>query len=84
MQTSFGVIMLAIVSGQPRVLPLIEVVKYFVEFRLEVVRRRTDFELRKAEARAHILEGLKKALDNLDAVIKLIRASKIRRKRAKA
>jgi DNA gyrase subunit A len=67
MQTSFGVIMLAIVSGQPRV---------FVEHRLEVVRRRTRFELRKAEERAHILEGLKKALDNIDAVIKLIRASK--------
>jgi DNA gyrase subunit A len=76
MQTSFGVIMLAIVSGQPRVLNLQEVVKYFVEHRLEVVRRRTRFELRKAEERAHILEGLKKALDNIDAVIKLIRASK--------
>ena len=67
MQTSFGVIMLAIVSGQPRVLNLQEVVKYFVEHRLEVVRRRTRFELRKAEERAHILEGLKKALDNIDA-----------------
>jgi len=76
MQTSFGVIMLAIVSGQPRVLNLQEVVKYFVEHRLEVVRRRTRFELRKAEERAHILEGLKKALENIDAVIKLIRASK--------
>ncbi len=76
MQTSFGVIMLAIVSGQPRVLNLQEVIKYFVEHRLEVVRRRTRFELRKAEERAHILEGLKKALDNIDAVIKLIRASK--------
>lgn len=76
MQTSFGVIMLAIVGGQPRVLNLQEVVKYFVEHRLEVIRRRTRFELRKAEERAHILEGLKKALDNIDAVIKLIRASK--------
>ena len=76
MQTSFGVIMLAIVSGQPRVLNLQEVVKYFVEHRLEVVRRRTRFELRKAEERAHILEGLKKALDRIDAIIKLIRASK--------
>jgi DNA gyrase subunit A len=76
MQTSFGVIMLAIVNGQPRVLNLQEVVKYFVEHRLEVVRRRTRFELRKAEERAHILEGLKKALDKIDAVIKLIRASK--------
>jgi len=76
MQTSFGVIMLAIVSGQPRVLNLQEVVKYFVEHRLEVVRRRTRFELRKAEERAHILEGLKKALEKIDAIIKLIRASK--------
>jgi len=76
MQTSFGVIMLAIVNGQPRVLNLQEVVKYFVEHRLEVVRRRTRFELRKAEERAHILEGLKKALDRIDAIIKLIRASK--------
>ena len=76
MQTSFGVIMLAIVNGQPRVLNLQEVVKYFVEHRLEVVRRRTRFELRKAEERAHILEGLKKALDKIDAIIKLIRASK--------
>jgi DNA gyrase subunit A len=75
MQTSFGVIMLAIVSGQPRVLNLQEVVKYFVEHRLDVVRRRTRFELRKAQERAHILEGLKKALDRIDAIIKLIRAS---------
>jgi DNA gyrase subunit A len=76
MQTSFGVIMLAIVNGQPRVLNLQEVIKYFVEHRLEVVRRRTRFELRKAEERAHILEGLKKALDKIDSIIKLIRASK--------
>ncbi|MBM3801434.1 MAG: DNA gyrase subunit A [Acidimicrobiia bacterium] len=76
MQTSFGVIMLAIVNGQPRVLNLQEVLKHFVEHRLEVVRRRTRFELRKAEERAHILEGLKKALDKIDAIIKLIRASK--------
>jgi DNA gyrase subunit A len=76
MQTSFGVIMLAIVSGQPRVLNLVEAIKYFVEHRIDVVRRRTVYELRKAEERAHILEGLKKALDKIDAVIKLIRASK--------
>ena len=76
MQTSFGVITLAIVNGQPRVLNLVEVIKYFVEHRIDVVRRRTLFELRKAEERAHILEGLKKALDKIDAVIKLIRASK--------
>ena len=76
MQTSFGVIMLAIVNGQPRVLNLLEVVRYFVEHRVEVVRRRTQHELRKAEERAHILEGLTKALDKIDAIIKLIRASK--------
>jgi DNA gyrase subunit A len=76
MQTSFGVIMLAIVNGQPRVLNLAEILRYFVEHRIEVVRRRTQYELRKAEERAHILEGLKKALDKIDAIIKLIRASK--------
>jgi DNA gyrase subunit A len=76
MQTSFGVIMLAIVNGQPRVLNLEEVIKCFVEHRVEVVRRRTRYELKKAEERAHILEGLKKALDKIDAIIKLIRASK--------
>jgi DNA gyrase subunit A len=68
--------MLAIVGGRPRVLNLLEVVEQFVEFRRDVVRRRTEFELRKAEARAHILEGLKIALDNLDAVITLIRNAK--------
>ena len=76
LQSSFGVIMLAIVGGRPVVLPLVEVLEQFVEFRREVVRRRTEFELRKAEARAHILEGLKIALDHLDEVIALIRASK--------
>ena len=76
MQTSFGVIMLAIVNGQPRILTLLETVRHFVEHRIDVVRRRTQFELRKAEERAHILEGLTKALDKIDAVIKLIRASK--------
>jgi DNA gyrase subunit A len=76
LQTTFGIIMLAIVGGRPRVLNLLEVVEHFIEFRREVVRRRTEFELRKAEARAHILEGLKIALDHLDAVIKLIRAAK--------
>jgi DNA gyrase subunit A len=76
MQTSFGVIMLAIVNGQPRVLNLGEVIRYFVDHRIEVVRRRTRYELRKAEERAHIVEGLLKALDQIDAIIKLIRASK--------
>src|SRR5439155_753463 len=76
LQSSFGIIMLAIVGGRPKVMNLLELVETFVEFRREVVRRRTEFELRKAEARYHILEGLRIALDHLDAVIKLIRESK--------
>jgi DNA gyrase subunit A len=76
LQQTFGIITLAIVSGRPKVLSLLEVVEHFVEFRRDVLRRRIEFELRKAEARAHILEGLRIALDNLDAVIKLIRGSK--------
>jgi DNA gyrase subunit A len=76
LQQSFGVIMLAIVSGRPKILNLLELVDSFVDFRREIVVRRTQFELRKAEARYHILEGLRIALDNLDAVITLIRGSK--------
>jgi len=76
MQTTFGVINLAIVHGQPRVLTLMELLRNFVEHRIDVIRRRTQFELRQAEARAHILEGLQKALDHIDAIIKLIRAAK--------
>ena len=76
LQSSFGIIMLAIVGGRPKVMTLLEMVESFVEFRREVVRRRVEFELRKAEARYHILEGLKIALDRLDAVITLIRGSK--------
>src|SRR5690349_3583454 len=76
LQSSFGVIMLAIVGGRPKVLSLIELLETFIEFRREVVRRRTEYELRKAEARRHILEGLKIALDHLDQVIALIRAAK--------
>jgi DNA gyrase subunit A len=76
LQTSFGIIMLGIVGGRPKVLSLLELLENFVEFRREVVRRRTEFELRKAEARRHILEGLKIALDHLDAVIALIRGSR--------
>src|SRR5262247_3831649 len=76
LQTSFGVIMLAIVGGRPKILTLVEFVDNFIEFRREVVRRRTEFELKKAEARRHILEGLKIALDHLDAVIALIRGSR--------
>ncbi|MBI3263381.1 MAG: DNA gyrase subunit A [Acidobacteria bacterium] len=76
LQTSFGIIMLAIVDGRPKILPIIDLLEDFIEFRHEVVRRRTEFELKKAEARAHILEGLKIALDHLDEAIKLIRGSK--------
>ncbi len=76
MQNTFGVIMLALVKGQPRVLNLKQVLENFIDHRLEVIVRRTRFDLDKAEARAHILEGLKIALDNIDEVIKLIRASK--------
>jgi DNA gyrase subunit A len=73
MQSSFGVINLAIVSGQPRVLNLKQMLEVFVDFRREVVRRRTEFELKRARARAHILEGLNKAIDALDYIIPLIR-----------
>jgi len=76
LQISFGIIMLAIVDKQPKTLSLIEMMKYFIAHRKEVILRRTRFELRKAEERAHILEGLVICLDNLDAVIKLIRAAK--------
>jgi len=76
LQTSFGVIMLALVNGKPKVLPMREMLHWYVEHRKEVVVRRTKFELARAEARAHILEGLKIALDNLDKVIKTIRESK--------
>jgi DNA gyrase subunit A len=73
MQSSFGVINLAIVNGQPRVLNLKQMLEAFVDFRREVVRRRTEYELRKARARAHILEGLTKAIDALDYIVTLIR-----------
>ena len=75
LQESFGVIMLALVDGRPCVLNLHEMLRLYLEHQKEVIVRRTRFELAKAEARAHILEGLKIALDNLDAVIKTIRAS---------
>jgi DNA gyrase subunit A len=76
LQMSYGVTLLAIVAARPRVLSLLQVIEHFIEFRREVIRRRTEFELRKAEARAHVLEGLKTALDHLDRVIALIRGSK--------
>ena len=76
LQIGFGVIMLSIVNGQPRELGLIECIKRFIEHRVEVVRRRTDYELRKAREREHILLGFKKALENLDEVIRTIRAAR--------
>ncbi len=76
MQTSFGIIMLAIANGRPKVLTIREMIDHFIDHRREIVTRRTIFDLKKAEARAHILEGLKIALDWLDAVIELIRSSK--------
>ena len=76
LQIGFGIIMLSIVNGQPRELGLVEMLKYFIEHRVDVVRRRTEFELRKAREREHILLGFQKALQNLDEVIRLIRAAK--------
>ena len=76
MQTTFGVNLLALVKGAPRVLNLKEMLVYFIEFRHEVVVRRTQFELKKAEKRAHILEGLKICLDNIDKIVELIKKSK--------
>ena len=76
MEDTFSIIMLALVNGVPRVLNLKQILYYYLEHQKDVVTRRTKFDLNKAEARAHILEGLKIALDNIDAVIRLIRASK--------
>jgi DNA gyrase subunit A len=75
LQDTFGMIMLAIVNGQPRTLSLLEAIQLFIDHRVTVVRRRTAHDLRKAQERAHILEGFLKALQHLDAIIKLIRAS---------
>lgn len=75
MQSSFGIIMLAIVHGQPKIMALKEVLNHFIDFRRDVTTRRTIYELDQAEARAHILEGLKIALDHIDEVIDLIRSS---------
>lgn len=75
MQTTFGINLLALADGQPKVLNLKQCLEYYLSHQQVVIRRRTEFELRKAEARAHILEGLRTALDHLDAVINLIRSS---------
>jgi DNA gyrase subunit A len=76
MQTSFGIILLAIHQNQPKLLSLKEMLHFFIQYRQEIVIRRSRFELKKAEARAHILEGLKKAIDHIDAIIATIKASK--------
>ena len=76
LQTTFGVIMLAIVNGEPKILNLKDVLSHYIDFQEEVITRRTAFDLKKAEERMHILEGLKIALDNIDEVIATIRASK--------
>ena len=76
LQDTFGIILLALVGGVPKIMPLKTILNHFVDFRHDVVVRRTQFELKEAEARAHILEGLKTALDNIDEVIKVIRGSK--------
>lgn len=75
LQQTFGVIMLSLVNGQPRLLTLRQMLHYYIEHQKEIIVRRTQFDLDKAEARAHILEGLKIALDHLDEVIRLIRSS---------
>lgn len=76
LQSNFGVNMLALVNGEPKVLNLKEVLYYYLEHQKEVIRRRTQFDLKKAEARAHILEGLRIALDHIDEIIALIRGSR--------
>ncbi|KAA3609842.1 MAG: DNA gyrase subunit A [Calditrichaeota bacterium] len=76
MQTTFGIILLALVDGQPKVLNLKEIIDHFIKHRLDVIVRRTQFELDQAERRAHILEGLRIAIDNIDEIIELIKKSK--------
>ncbi|MFT8741009.1 MAG: DNA gyrase subunit A, partial [Liquorilactobacillus satsumensis] len=76
MQTTFGFNMLAIVKGTPKILSLKDILTYYLEHQESVIRRRTEFELKKAQARAHILEGLRIALDHIDAIINIIRSSK--------
>ena len=76
LQDTFGIILLALVDGVPKIMPIKKVLKHFVDFRHEVVVRRTEFDLKAAEARAHILEGLKIALDNIDEIISIIKGSK--------
>ena len=76
LQDTFGIILLALVGGVPKIMSLKTILQHFIDFRHEIVVRRTEFELKEAESRAHILEGLKIALDNIDEVIEIIRGSK--------
>lgn len=76
LQTTFGAILLAIVNGEPKILTLKECLEHYIDFQVEIITRRTQFDLKKAQDRCHILEGLKIAIDNIDEVIKIIRASK--------
>ena len=76
LQDTFGIILLALVNGVPKIMPIKTILNHFIDFRHEIIVKRTQFELKEAEARAHILEGLKIALDNIDAIIKIIRNSK--------
>lgn len=76
MQVTFGAIMLAIVNGEPKILNLRDMIKHYVDFQVEVLTRRTMFDLKKARERAHILEGLKVAIDNIDEVVEILRSSK--------
>lgn len=75
METTFGIINLALVNGRPKVLPMKELIRYYIEHQIDVVTRRTRYDLKKAEARAHIIEGLRIAMDHIDEIIKIIRSS---------
>ena len=75
LQTTFGVINLAIVNGEPKILTLKEMLQHYIDFQVDVIVRRTEFDLKKAKERCHILEGLKIAQDNIDEVVKIIKAA---------
>lgn len=75
METTFGIINLALVNGRPKILPMKELIRYYIEHQIDVVTRRTRYDLKKAEARAHIIEGLRIAMDHIDEIIKIIRSS---------
>lgn len=84
MQTTFGIINLALVNGRPEILNLKQIIRYYVDHQVEVVTRRTKFDLDKAEKRAHIVEGLFIALDNIDRIIKLLGDQRTTRKQRKS